>query len=265
MSHIIKSEQDITAISQLLEKIRIKGYTTDILEEILYTITPQNKNLPINININTSQKPALFNEEMQKIEINPEILKTYINKQINLLTKIYPALEKEIFYYHILLALTHECEHYYQSLIENKYIDFPYTIVIDGYHNLKFLKLPKDLNHIDTLIKINRFYKYSHNPDSILERNANVESYDLLVKVATYENNTELLKILNNLLSYQLSLGYKGKSNGSMEKTYKKKGIISIFNSLDQTEIIPIKDKIRYGLPIDKETRKKVLKKQFKI
>ena len=98
-----------------------------------------------------------------------------------------------------------------------------------------------------------------------MERSANVEAYDLLVKVAQYENNIEMLKILNDLLSYQLSIGYKGFDNGSIEKTYKKKGMIKVYNSFEFDEIIPIEDKVRYGLPINKETKKKVLNKQFKI
>lgn len=261
MSHIIKTEHDIVIVSQLLEKLRSQGYKDDILEEILNTIVPQNINLPINVIIGNSQKPAFFNEKEKKIEVSSKILKNYINKQIVLLIRIYPDFEKEIFNNHILLALVHEVEHYYQCLIENKYVDFQYKVVIDGYQNLKNLKLPKDLNPISALIKINRFFKYSDVADSLLERNANVEAYDLLLTVAKYENNKEMLKILRVLLSYQLSLGYKGLNNGSMEKTYRKKGIISVYNSFDHNEMIPIEDIVRYGLPIDRETRKKVLTK----
>ena len=265
MSHIIKSEQDVVIVSRLLEKLRSKGYKNEVIEEILNTIIPQNKNLPIDVVLGNSQKPAFFNEEAKKIEVSLKILKNYINKQVNLLIKLHPNLENEIFYNHILLTLVHEVEHYYQCLVENEYVDFPYKIVVDSYKNIKELKIPKDLNPIIALIKIRRFFNYSHNPDSLLERSANVEAYDMLVKVAKYENNPEMLKILEELLSYQLSLGYKGINNGSVEKTYKKKGLINVYNSFEFDEIIPIEDKVRYGLPIDKETRKKVLNKQFKI
>jgi len=265
MSHIIKTDQDIVKVSQLLEKLRSNGYKDNVIEEILNTIIPQNKKLPITVVLGSSQRPAFFDEEKQKIEISLEELKKYINNQMNSLYKLHPNLEKEIFYNHILLTLVHEVEHYYQSLIENEYVDFPYKIVVDSYKNLKSLDIPKNLNTVIALIKIKRFCNYSNKPDSLLERNANVEAYDLLVKVAKYEENEEMLKILNNLLSFQLSLGYKGLYNGSIEKTYSKKGLISIYNSFNHNEIIPIEDKVRYGLPIDSETRKKVLKKQFKL
>lgn len=265
MSHILREEDDVVIISQLLEKFRNDGYKKDIIEETLNTIIPQNKSLPISIVFGNSQIPAFFKEEEQKIEVSFEILKSYIGKQINFFVKMYPNLEKEIFYNHILLALVHEVEHYYQCLVANEYIDFPYKIVVDGYKNLKNLKISKDLNQIIALIKINRFFSYSNNADSLLERSANVEAYDLLVKVAQYENNMEMVKVLGDLLSYQLSLGYKGWYNGSFEKTYKKKGLIDIYSSFNFDEIISIEDKVRYGLPIDLETKKKVLSKQFKI
>lgn len=265
MSHIIRKEDDILTISQLLEKFRSVGYKKSMIEEILNTIIPQNEDLPISIVFGNSSIPAFFKEEEQKIEVSLDVLKNYISKQIESYMKVYPNLEKEIFYNHILLALIHEVEHYYQCLVANEYVDFPYKIVVDGYKNIKDLKISKDLNPIIALIKIKQFFNYSHNADSLLERSANVEAYDLLVKVAKYENNTEMLKILDGLLSYQLSLGYKGFSNGSLEKTYRKKGLIDIYSSFNFDEIIPIEDKVRYGLPIDVETKKKVLSKQFKI
>lgn len=265
MSHIIKSEQDIVVVSKLLEKLRSKGYKDDVLEEILNTIIPQNQNLPIKVIVGNSQIPAFFNAKQQKIEISPEVLKNFINKNFNLHMKLYPNLEKEIFYNHILITLAHEVEHYYQSLIANEYVDFPYKIVVDGYKNLATLKFPKDLNPIIFKMKIKRYLKYHDVAESLLERNANVEAYDLLLKVAKYENNTEMLEILNFFLSCQLSLGYKGFNNGAMEKTYRKIGFTSVYNSFDHNEIIPVEDKVRYGLPIDNETRKKVLKKQFNI
>lgn len=265
MSHIIKSEQDIAMISQLLEKLRSNGYNEDILEEILNEITPKNNKLPINIVVGNYSCPAMFSEKEQKIQVSSEPLKNYINQIVNFITRKFPKLEKEIFYNHILLVLAHEVEHYYQCLIGNQYIDFDYKIVANGYKNLMTLKLPKEINPIIAKMKINRFFNCYSGGESLLERNANVEAYDLLCKVAKYENNNEMLDILKNLLSYQLSLGYKGFYNGPMEKTYKKKGVISVYNSFDHSEVIPIEDRVRYGLKIDAETKKKVLKKEFKI
>ena len=265
MSHIIKSENDIIEISKLLEKLRSEGCKTEILEEILNTIIPQNSKLPISIVFDNSQKPAFFNEDKQIIKIAPEQLKEYLCKQTYILQKTHPTLKEDIFYNHVLLTLAHEVEHYHQSLIGHEYIDFPYKIVIDSYKNLNQLDISKDLNPIVALIKIKRFLSYSHNPDSLLERNANVESYDLLVKIAQYENNINMLKLLNDLLSYQISLGYRGLYNGSMEKTYKKRGIKSLYESFDYSEEIPTQEKVRYGLPIDSDTRKRVLKKEYKI
>lgn len=263
MSHIINNENDIKTVSKLLEELRKKGYCKTVLEEILNSIIPKNNNLPIDVVFGNSQIPAFFNGK--KIEISIDVLKNYIDKKLNLYYKLYPDLKKEIFYNHVLLTLSHEVEHYYQRLIANKYIDFPYKIIIESYKNLDHLIIPKDSNIIDALIKFKKFSSYSKRPDSLLERNANVESYDLLVKVANYESNKEMLKILDELLSFTLTLGYRWFNNGSIEKTYRKKGMTDIYNSFNHDEIIPIEDKVRYGLPIDKQTKKKVLNYQFKI
>lgn len=265
MSHIIKTEQDTIIVSQLLEKLRSKGCTEDVLDEILNTIIPQNQHLPIDIVFNASNVPAAFSLEDKDIEISLNALKKYIDRVISILIKIHPTLEKEIFYNHILLVLVHEVEHYYQCLILRGYVEFPYELVKEGYKNLFMLKISKDLNPASVKAMIKNFSRYSNKPDSLLERNANVEAYEALVKVAKYENNKEMLEILKELLLFNLSLGYKGLSNGSMEKTYRKKRMIEVYNSFDHTEDIPIQDRIRYGLPIDKDTRKKVLKKQSGI
>lgn len=264
MSHIINSEKDIAIMSQQLEKLRSKGYTSSILEEILNTMIPQNAEFPIEAVIGDSQSPAFFNELEKKIELNPEVLKIYLDKQLNTLTQVYPNLKEEIFNNYILLTLAHETEHYYQHLIVKGYVDFPYKLVVDGYKNLTMLKLPKDIKPIHAKRKINRFLRDSHDKKTLLERNANVEATDLLCQIAKYENNEKMLEILSRQLSFQQSLGYEF-SNGSMERTYKRRQMSSVYHSFDFSEEIPTQDRVRYDLPLDKETRKKVLKKQFNI
>lgn len=265
MLSVIKTEQDVMLISQLLEKLRSGGYKESVLEEILNSIVLQNPNFPINIILGKSSIPAVFDAEKRKIEISFERLKHYINNIISTTIKGDQYLNKEIFNNYVLLALLHEVEHYNQYLITKKYVEFPYEILIFGYSNLMTLRLSKTINPISGLIKIIRFSFYYNGPDHLLERNANVGSLDLLVKVAKYENNKEMLNVLNQLLYGYLLIGYDSLYNGAMEQTYKKKGIISTYNSFNHSEEIPVKDRVRYGLSIDDETKQKVLKKQFEI
>jgi len=268
MSHIIKSDDDIKKMSEQLEILRRKGYTNDVLGEILTELIPNNENYQVKGIIENTDKPALFNPYYRKINISPDCLHDYILKLNNSILKMYPNIEKEeLFRNFVIFVLVHEVEHVYQHLIGNELIDNPYKLVIDAYKNLSTLKISKKTNPIYTQIMIRHFFseRIRNKPTFLLERNANVEAYDLLCKVANYENNLEIKKFFEDQISYQLTLGYNGFSNGSVEETYLELWASSIYDTFSKNENIPIEDRVRYGLPIDKETRKKVLRKEFKI
>lgn len=266
MSHIINSEKDIKILSQQLEKIRSKGYTDDVFEEVINILKPNNKFFPIDV------KPGNITAFFPKegcITFCVEGLKKYLDKQLeDVVEKFTPKLQKELYDNYIFLSLIHEIEHYYQYLIGEKYIDFPYQIVSDGYKNLWSTELylrDTIINPIYTGIKIIRWVYYSNKEYYLNERNANIEAYDILVKIADYENNKDLLEFLKKQLLYLLSVGYDQKYNGSMEKSYIKTWKHSTYKSFDHTEEIPIQDRVRYGLPIDEDTKQKVLNYQFNI
>lgn len=266
MSHIINSEKDIKILSQQLEKIRSKGYTDDVFEEVINTLIPNNKFFPIDV------KPGdrtAFRTKKRCITFCTEGLKKYLYKQLKVVIEEVPSnLRKELYDNCIFMALLHEIEHYYQYLIGQKYIDFPYQIVSDSYKDLfstDFQIRDVILNPIYTTIKNAKYLYYSHQGYYLRERNANVEAYDALLKVIDYENNNELLEFFAAQILYQLSLGYDGKYNGSMEKSYMKTWNYSTYKSFDHTEEIPLEDRVRYGLPVDKDTKQKVLSYQFDI
>ena len=115
-------------------------------------------------------------------------------------------------------------------------------------------------------IETNKLTKKFKEKTAVNEINLKINEGELFALLGTNgAGKTTLIKLLNDLLSYQISLGYRGLYNGSMEKTYKKKGIKSLYESFDYSEEIPTQEKVRYGLPIDSDTRKRVLKKEFKI
>lgn len=266
MSHIFENDNDIVKIiSGQLEKIRVNGYSGDLLEETLQLILPKNVGYPIDIVIGNSQKPGFFDYDNKKIEISPEPLEFSIRNTITPLGKRYQGLERDIFNNYAIFALIHEVEHYYQYLIGNKYIEFPYQIVIEAYHNLLPLKVKKSENALCTLIKVRRYLRMLEKDDSLYERNANIEAFDLLCKVAQYENNKEVYEILLYQMKCYLMAGYGLFHNGIIEKTYKSLLLSNLYESFCQNEDIRMEDRVRYGLPIDFETRKKVLTKSFDI
>lgn len=262
---MIEKGMDIKNISKQLELLRSKGYTKEVLESILNAIILQNKYFPIDIAINDSKIPSFFSVDEKKIEIPFEYTKLYVYKKIRFFLLEHPSLEKDMFYNMIMAVLLHERAHYHQYLIGEKYTDFPYEIVSEAYKNLFSYELG-NVNVITATIKTNRFDRYYCKTEFLLERNANVETFDLLHQVALYENNKELIEILEHEKNYYLALGYNGLLyNGAMKKTYSKILGKALYNSFNHTEEISLCDRVRYGLPIDNETRKRVLKHKFNI
>ena len=84
-------------------------------------------------------------------------------------------------------------------------------------------------------------------------------------KVAEYENNLKMNEFLEKQKSYCLLYGYKGIFNGAVEETYYKTLLGPLYKKFPKDEYIPLEDRVRYGLSIDSETRKKVLNKVFDI
>ena len=269
MSQIIESKYDTENILNYLEKLRSNGYTKDILDEILNSIIPKNDMVQIKGIIDKSDNsyhPAFFDPNIKSIKIYPEQLESFILKLIHPTLKVFPHFDKkEIFNYYVIYTLIHEIEHVYQYLISKGYIDFPYKIVIEAYKELGGLKIYKNDNIIYSLLKYYSHFKQTQKPGFLLERNANVEAYILLRKIATFENNIDFQKFIEFQLSFQLMYGYKGLFNGAVEESYKRTMRNSLYKTLPKDEDISQEDRVRYELPIDKETRKKVLRKEFKI
>lgn len=266
MSHIIKSNEDIIKISEQLEILRRKGYGKESLEEITGLLIPTNANYQVKGIIGEFNEPAFFNPSDRTINFSKENLETYIYQIIDPIIKTFPNLsKKELFYNYVIFVISHEVEHIHQHLIGNGYIEFPYQIISEAYKNLFALKISKNINPIYAKIKINKYLKQISKATSLLERNANVEAYDLLNKVAEYENNLEIKKIIEMQQAFCLTFGYKGFYNGAVEETYNKALLKDIYETFPKNENISLEEKVRYGLPIDRMTRKKVLKKEFKF
>ncbi|MBQ7140436.1 MAG: hypothetical protein IJO32_02910 [Bacilli bacterium] len=269
MFQIFESKYNVNKLFKCLENLRKKGYSNDVIDQILNTIVPNNKNYPIKLNIenrNDVMPPASFDYTSKTINIFSENLENYILKIINPTLKINSNMKKEdLFNNFVLHTLIHEVEHVYQHLIGNKYIEFPYQIIVEAYKDLTELKISKDTNPIYALMMIKNYFKQINKHGFLLERNANVESYDILYKVAKYENNSELQKFIKMQENTYLKYGYNGFYNGAIEESYKKTWQKSLYNALPKDEDIPIEDRVRYGLSIDKDTKEKVLKNKFNI
>ena len=100
MSFVNKSYNDVIKMQCQLELIRSRGYTKNVIEEILNNIIPSNYNIDIIIN-DIGEKPAFFDCSNNKIQISLDGLKDYLNK---LIYKVKFLDKKELFDFNVIFT-----------------------------------------------------------------------------------------------------------------------------------------------------------------
>ena len=259
MSHIIGGEDDIKRISGYLDLIRSNGCNKDTIYKILNDIIPEGNNVSISIDISDSDGPAFFDSQYKLIHINEEILDEYIKKYSSDMIRSNSNLcncSFDLYAYNLLYTLVHEVEHVYQYMFAFSYLDAPYDIVRDLYNKLFKYDISDDLCYFIKKALVFRRNLYYPKFNFVLERNANVETCDLLKRVSEYENNHEILNSINNEWMSYIVLGYLNKRyNGSFDESFKKIWRKDLFDGVVSEEI-SVEERIRYGLPIDDESRK---------
>ena len=157
-------------------------------------------------------------------------------------------------------TLCHEIEHTYQYMFGQKYIEPPYQVVSDAYRKMIELKEEK-MSLLKFKILLSRYKSQKNKAYFVLERNANVEAYDLLLKLSRYESNPELEKLMYNQWMGYSACGYASlKNNGPFEESFRSTWRKRKFRELDFSEDIPVSERIRYGLPIEDTDRIVLLK-----
>lgn len=264
MSHIIKSDEDIVTMSKNIDILRTKEYSKDIIYQMLLQIIPTNEKYQVVPEVNSTGYTAYFSGYEKKIHVNYEAVKKYVEEAIKWIVEQYPSLENQkndIFAYMTFFVLSHEVEHVYQHLIGEEFIDNPYLLVKQAYKNISNYCFKDNMNGIWIDILIERYKRQKDRATFVLERNANVEVYEMLSRIATYENNPNLHLFLNNQYLWYSVCGYlKMRNNGPFEESYRNIWRHRQYKSFDFTEDIPFEDRIRYGLPIENDKRKELLK-----
>lgn len=165
--------------------------------------------------------------------------------------------------YFLLFALTHEIEHSRQYLMGEKIITAPNEMLSSVYKDImglftnKNYILPRPIKEIRTFISL-ILYKRKQN-FYVLERNANVESLDIVRKSALY-NEDEEISILFNSMKYEfLKCGYESTTEGVIEETYRELLMYDKYKRICKEIEISEEDRVRYGFNIDENTRTKLL------
>lgn len=170
-----------------------------------------------------------------------------------------------------LWVLAHEIEHAYQKVIASGNKNDVSWQVSEGYKGILYLFskddsiFPHPINDIRRIIALIA-YKKNENL-YVLERNANVDSFEFIAGLALQCGDEEVFKAFDMLRKYYLKAGYLDDNMGSFYETYKKIFMTDKYNKIfrDQRflELLDDYEKVRLGLPIEEVVRQDVLKLRF--
>lgn len=265
MSHIVSEHGELNSMYNYLELIRSSGYNYDSLYEILNGIIPVNDEFKVDTKIDNEGYIAYFSGFNRFIHLNQEDLLKYVNNMIDEVIKMYPSLVKsrhELFSYIVLFVLCHEVEHVYQFMFGHDYLKHDYKIVRDLYKNMTEFSTSENTPPLIRKILLERYKYVKDRATFVLERNANVEAYELLHRLSLFEGNEDIIRFISNQCLWYSACGYlKFKNNGSFEESFRNTWRHKMFKSFDFSEDISVEERIRYGLPLDDENRIILLKK----
>lgn len=268
MSNIITEKEELLYLSDTIKYISQNEINKSYLEEILKQLLPK-KNGETLIKDNISENgitTAVFSPRNNSIKISINKINEWLELNSKELSEMYKTNDiNTLKSFLFLFVITHEIEHSYQYLISNGIIKSPSEIIKQGYKGIFDLLLP-DKHIIPRPIKETRrkvslmLYKSNEN-FLILERNANIESTDLLIQLATFMEREDILNLFKDIQDIFIEVGYTENNKGSMDETYRKILLYDKYKKFYEETNLKEEDKIRLGLNISEEARQKILKK----
>lgn len=268
MSNIIKTKEQLQTLKDTLSYLKNHEINKDFLEEILTYLGPKN-NGDLLINYNIREKgiiTAQFVPSTKSINISINKINSWLenNAQSFELNDNDNILKGYLFLY----VITHEIEHAYQYLIGESIIEAPNNILKEAYkHLMDLLNPPKYiLPHPikQTRGAISTFLYKARQNYYLLERNANIESMDLISNLAKEEGKKEIYELFLKMRDMFLRCGYIKSNMGSIEETYREILMYDKFKKFTHEIDLSEEDKMRLGLGISEEARIRILSKKNK-
>jgi len=269
MSNIIKQQNDLIILSDIIKYVSHHDLSEDYIAEILKCIIPSINGETL-IGYQVKEKgieTALFDSKYGCIRANLNQINNWLAKNTNDFEKNYHFQDTNILKaYLFIFMITHEIEHSYQYLMAKGVVDAPCKMIQSGYQKI-FALFNRNSSIIPRPIKETRelisylLYKFNEN-FFILERNANVEATDLLSQLAVFTGRDDIYNIFNEMNEQFTLIGYFEDSRGSLKETYQKILLYDKYKKFFEQPKMSEEAKMRYGLTITEDTRHKILKKK---
>ena len=269
MLNIISGEKELLVLKDFINISFNDGLTKSNIEELLKELLPsKNGELLINYKVNEMGiNIADFVASNRRINISLNKVNEWLDKNTkDFLQNLKTCDSKTLRTYLFLFMLTHEIEHSYQYLIGEGLAETPNDVLKSAYKGIYDLFISKDYIIPRPVSEMRRFisiflYRLKQNY-YLLERNASIESMDLVGKCALYNGREDIFKLFNEMRSTYSMCGYINSCMGSIEETYKNILMYDKYKRFYSDVDLSEEDKIRFGFCINEETRRKVLSRK---
>ena len=261
-------EENINYLANLVDDILNNGYDKSKIESILNNLMAKDDKGDLLLRYivrDRGQNTAIFIPRYKVIEVSISKLQEWLNLNSKDLMEMFNVSNKDILdVYLLLMVLMHEVEHSNQYLISKSLMDAPCTCIKEAYVSLIDLLIPKDYILPRPILFVRRSvslvsYKLREN-EFLLERNAQIGSLEKLADVAFVRGDIEIREMFVKMKNIFATLGYKDNCDGALINTFKD---IYMGDKLKKFtfdyEDMDMMERYRLGLPIDQETRSKVL------
>lgn len=256
------NKDELLFLKELVEYAKNNGINADFYEQLLKELVNNEY-----LNFKVQEKglsTAIFQPQYSQITISTQKMNSWLNINSIGISEMYNETDKDLLkIYLALFAIRHEIAHSNQFLMSKGLIDSPNDMIKNGYKNIfeLFQKsqsiIPRPYKECKRIISLT-LYKKAEN-SYVLERNANIESLDLLCQLCLFMGKENFYKTFDNIKSQYEKIGYLTNTEGSLEETYRKIQMYKKYQKIYQDTNLSEEDCIRFGLKIKESTRKKIL------
>lgn len=267
MSHIL-TNNDLLLFRDLLRKISNNNIDNQFIEnELMFLLPAYNNDLLIKFDIREkgSCRP-MFIPKAKSIIICINKLDEWLDNNTKDFINNYNINDYKSFRSYLFLYLiTHEIEHSIQYLMVENVINAPNNVIRSAYKGLfdlfnpPFYIIPRLISESRQKISL-LLYKLKENL-YLLERNANIESMDLICNLALFNNDEDVYNIFNEIKNLYYKCGYANNNRGSIEETYRSILMYDKYKKFYGNVDISDEDRVRYGFNINDNIRQKIFKK----